>query len=151
MALGQAEMVGLHELEVLPAMSARLPLRTGAGLLDEPALQAMLVRERRLLEVIDDPFAQYSTMITILCMYLGAAGRDPAFWLIIITFVAATVGCSLEDHDASLARGICAGPSTHTVRGRPPGGAFKLSTLSISHRKSVLYGAFVWARRALNS
>ena len=35
MALGQAEMVGLHELEVLPAMSARLPLRTGVGLLDE--------------------------------------------------------------------------------------------------------------------
>jgi hypothetical protein len=35
MALGQAEMVGLHELEVLLAMSARLPLRTGVGLLDE--------------------------------------------------------------------------------------------------------------------
>jgi hypothetical protein len=26
----------------------------------------------------------------------------------------------------------------------------RLSGLSVSHRKSVLYGAFVWARRALN-
>ena len=34
-----------------------------------------------------------------------------------------------------------------TVRARPG----RLSALSVSPSKSVLYGAFVWARRALNS
>ena len=34
------------------------------------------------------------------------------------------------------------------VRARP---GRRLSALSVSHRKSLLYGAFVWARRALNS
>ena len=34
-----------------------------------------------------------------------------------------------------------------TVRARPG----RLSALSVLHRKSVLYGAFVWARLALNS
>ena len=34
-----------------------------------------------------------------------------------------------------------------TVRARPG----RLRGLSVSHRKSVFYGAFVWARGALNS
>ena len=34
-----------------------------------------------------------------------------------------------------------------TVRARPE----RLSALSVSHSKSILYGAFVWVRRALNS
>ena len=34
-----------------------------------------------------------------------------------------------------------------TVRARPG----RLSALSVSHSKSILYGAFVWACRALNS
>jgi hypothetical protein len=34
-----------------------------------------------------------------------------------------------------------------TVRAHPG----RFSVLRVSHRKSVLYGAFVWARRAVNS
>jgi hypothetical protein len=37
--------------------------------------------------------------------------------------------------------------STSTVRARPG----RLSALSVFYSKSVLYGGFVWARRALNS
>jgi hypothetical protein len=43
--------------------------------------------------------------------------------------------------------------TAHPVRtgpGPPRGGEEVLSILSVSHRKSVLYGAFGWARRALN-
>ena len=44
-------------------------------------------------------------------------------------------------------RRISAELSAAAVRARPG----RLSGLSVSHSKSVLYGAFVWARRALSS
>jgi hypothetical protein len=56
-------------------------------------------------------------------------------------------------HDGAAQGGSCSGscrswqsPRSITVRARPQ----RLRALSVSHCKSVLYGAFVWARQALN-
>ena len=42
-------------------------------------------------------------------------------------------------------------PLVATPEEHGPGPPGRLSALSVFHSKSVLYGAFVWARRALNS
>jgi hypothetical protein len=46
---------------------------------------------------------------------------------------------------------IVAGASAYPRHYDCPGPLGRLSALSVSHSKSVLYGVFVWARRTLNS